>query len=202
MAGALADNPVEDLEPFSLSFSLVFIFISCLIATDLKKRLALTALILMANVFAFVLLYKANSKNIWTFSGDLVGTLQFLVLSTISYLVTISMVSKIKTIAQSDLDLEIFWQERMKSLENASSMTNAMRKLSVGPVEAIKKDLEQCKQGLDQSVLDDLQKQIEELLLISQAIGCIQRSQSGQESLPTDSNPFLVQLKTLLSAKA
>lgn len=191
-----------DADPLSFFIFITFIFINCLITPDLKRRLVFVALIFAANIIAFTLLYTANGMHVWNFSIDRGPGVHLFIISTVSYLATFFMISKLKAIAQSDLDLEILWQERAKRLEDSATTTKAMGNLLAGPIKAVQRDLEQFKKDPDPSAMDDLQKQLDELLLISKAVSLMYRTERGEEPSGIPSNPFMNQLENLLSAKA
>lgn len=178
---------MENLEPLSFIVFITFIYINCLVTSNLKIRFFLMAFILVATYLTFALLYNANRGHLWSIPADPLPGLFLLALSIISYLAIFPMVSKIKALAQFELDMEVLWQERAKRLEDSASTTRAMGELLTGPIQAVQKDLEQFKKGSDPSAMDDMEKQLDELLLISNAVNWIYRTQRGEESLSTPS---------------
>lgn len=166
----------------SLTFINV-IYLNGLIITDARKCLTLLGAVLLATFSAAAILVARENNALWNYSVSAPTPFIYLVLSLFNYFVTLSMVSKIKAMAQKDLYLEVLWQERARRLNDASAMTDAMRRVLAGPVEAIKNRLEQLKNDPDQPTMDALQIQLDELLLISKVMGLIHRSSSGEESL-------------------
>lgn len=61
-------------------------------------------------------------------------------------------------VAQMDLDLEVIWQERVRRLEEVSSMTPAVRNLLVRPIKAFNRDLKRLRHDPDGFAIDALQR--------------------------------------------
>lgn len=184
----------------SLTFINV-IYVNGLIIKDLRKRLTLLGVVLFATLSATVILFRKEGGALSEFSVTNPTVLIYVVLSLINYFVSFSMISKIKALAQKDLYLEVSWQERASRLDDASTMAKAMLKVLDGPVDAVKNQLEQIQKAPEQSAIDDLQERLDELLLISKAVGLIHRTQSREDSLSATSGSFMIQLESLLSAK-
>lgn len=188
---------VKNWAPLISVTFLNIIYINCLIVRDSRKRFALLGAIVFATLLAAAILFKKESNAFWSYSVTNPTILIYLILSLFNYFVSFSMVSKIKTLAQKDLYLEVLWQERARRLDDASTVAKAMRNVLVGPVEAVKNRIEQLKKDPDQPTMDDLRIQLDELLLISKAVGSIHRAQTSEEALAT-SGTFMTELESLL----
>lgn len=191
------------LNPIMVASFINLIYLNCFLIIDLKKRIILLCMVFFANFFVFVALLRRESEGILDVaSSDVANGLAFLFASVFAQCVVFSMILKIKAAAQMELDLEVVWQERVKRLEEISSLTRAMRALLVRPVGAFKQDLELLHEGPDGPVIGELQKKLDELVLISKAFSWIYRVHSGEESLSLPSSTFMRHLEVLLSAKA
>lgn len=178
------------------------LYLYCLLVSDLKKRIAFLVLILSATFLAFLSIVSRSGFVLNVSPAALAISLNFFLASMIAHCIIFSMILKIKGIAQMDLNLEVIWQERVRRLEEVSSMTKAMRNLLIRPIEAFSRNLIRLRQDPDGFEVVALQKQLDELVLISKAFGWIFRAHSGEESLSITSSAFMSQLEALLSIRA
>lgn len=189
--------------PFLVAVFISGIYTACLIINDLRQRIAVLCIALTSTFLAYLCFFGKMGGEFLTFPANAAsGALTFQLASTVAQFVTLSMVSKIKEIAQGDLDLEIEWQDRMKRLGEVSSMTNTMRRLLAHPIETLRRDLKEIEQAPDPFTEGRLQRQLDELLLISQSCGWIYRAHENQGSFSISSSTLMKQVEVLLSTKA
>lgn len=191
----------EFLNPNYLNGFLVMIWMSCLIANDLRIRVAALSMTFLGSIIALLSLsHKPDSYfHIAPEAGH--ATFANVLVNMIAQLVIFSMCLRIRSIAQDDLNQEIDWQQRLIELDELSSMTKAMRSLFIRPIESIRLDLLDLTKQPDASVLDRIKKPLDELLLISQSFSWIYRAHGRGGTYSLLSSSLLRQVEVLLSSK-
>lgn len=130
------------------------------------------------------------------------GVLIPLTMTVVLYFLAFLMLRRIRNIAQRELDQVIEWQDRVKVLDEVSSITRITRTLLVGPLNSFRDELQTLGRKEEKPQIDRMQNLLEELLLISQSFAWIYRAHGGAGSYSVLSSRLMRQLEVLLTSKA
>lgn len=116
-------------------------------------------------------------------------------------LILVAMNLKIRELAQNDIDRENEWQQRNLKLDELSTLTRTLRHLFDSPIRAFQEDLESLERNHDKTTMNRMQRNLDELVLISQGFNWIYRAYRKEGFSSISSTKLLDQLRVLLSSK-